>query len=77
MEFYEAEESSLFDEIEFQFPTGWNSTKMAPPLKTATNSFNSQRDGILPFGEIGYRLTKSGFNSQQDGIPLKILNEKL
>ena len=68
---------TFLSKVMFQFPTGLNSTKNKQGEVQASRGFNSQRDGILPFGEIGYRLTKSGFNSQQDGIPLKILNEKL
>ena len=32
----------------FQFPTGWNSTKFPMPEEWRLESFNSQRDGILP-----------------------------
>ena len=77
MEFYVFKTSLLYSSNSFQFPTGWNSTKNKQGEVQASRGFNSQRDGILPFGEIGYRLTKSSFNSQRDGIPLKILNEKL
>ncbi|WP_298977699.1 hypothetical protein [uncultured Campylobacter sp.] len=33
--------------IEFQFPTGWNSTKNKQGEVQASRGFNSQRDGIL------------------------------
>ena len=31
----------------FQFPTGWNSTKIGDFISVLVNCFNSQRDGIL------------------------------
>ena len=34
---------------QFQFPTGWNSTYAQHKAEIAKKSFNSQRDGILPF----------------------------
>ena len=37
----------LFDQLEFQFPTGWNSTKNWKYPIEQKDSFNSQRDGIL------------------------------
>ena len=35
--------------IEFQFPTGWNSTLCNFSISSNSSSFNSQRDGILLF----------------------------
>ena len=53
----------------FQFPTGWNSTKMVLK-RTGFNllRFNSQRDGILHIAEKKHKTAKESFNSQRDGI---------
>ena len=48
MEFYEYLIDDLRRMIEFQFPTGWNSTKTKNIKKMIWIGFNSQRDGILP-----------------------------
>ncbi len=34
--------------LKFQFPTGWNSTKVPDTFPSEAIGFNSQRDGILP-----------------------------
>ena len=48
MEFYVSDISFLdIQRLWFQFPTGWNSTRLTPAQIANGESFNSQRDGIL------------------------------
>ena len=54
MEFYRVLLKLFQFHWKFQFPTGWNSTKRRVKDLDSGESFNSQRDGILP--KISYRL---------------------
>ena len=58
--------------LEFQFPTGWNSTFFGRLyIEIILASFNSQRDGILPMRATrSKRISIVRFNSQRDGILL-------
>ena len=47
MEFYAGSKEKGSSIVVFQFPTGWNSTLVAPVRIADDVSFNSQRDGIL------------------------------
>ncbi len=60
--------ASPLPRCEFQFPTGWNSTRFVPVLPQACYRFNSQRDGILRFKGDVARAAAVCFNSQRDGI---------
>ena len=52
----------------FQFPTGWNSTVFKASDDEYSDSFNSQRDGILRKA-ISFLIGQVRcFNSQRDGI---------
>ena len=69
MEFYIKEIRKQMETIEFQFPTGWNSTLMISLRLIWTPwSFNSQRDGILPILFSSEIKRFFSFNSQRDGI---------
>ena len=71
MEFYKDGLGLNVDIREFQFPTGWNSTRGELLVLSGINSFNSQRDGILPISAILYSQRKkqfqfpTGWNSTQ------------
>ncbi|WP_295153393.1 hypothetical protein [uncultured Campylobacter sp.] len=47
MKFYLTLTNNSYDDAEFQFPTGWNSTPNPKPISASKRGFNSQRDGIL------------------------------
>ena len=49
MEFYAAKPLNCVLTEAFQFPTGWNSTRLEPERNEELKRFNSQRDGILPY----------------------------
>ena len=68
MEFYLAVFVSDLFAAPFQFPTGWNSTKSYLWRCDMTESFNSQRDGILHYIKFWKVNINSRFNSQRDGI---------
>ena len=57
----------------FQFPTGWNSTKIGDFISVLVNCFNSQRDGILLCAPCAVEDGDDCFNSQRDGILLILL----
>ena len=69
MEFYQNNFHECYEIDEFQFPTGWNSTRLVANLVLLSLRFNSQRDGILlmVFNSFSARTS---FNSQRDGILL-------
>ena len=61
--------------LEFQFPTGWNSTVSTPRPLSAPRSFNSQRDGILlyilPSVEARVKFQfPTGWNSTDTGAAI-------
>ena len=70
MEFYSLTPSNLDKPLLFQFPTGWNSTKLGgQDIEAILKRFNSQRDGILPCrgsiiqSEAGSFQFPTGWNS--------------
>ena len=70
MEFYGEICRVLISLREFQFPTGWNSTAKFAEFLSHYESFNSQRDGILPYINAFNAMAEKRFNSQRDGILL-------
>ena len=70
MEFYTSKFLKMSLSKTFQFPTGWNSTKLWISSMTNKTRFNSQRDGILLDDTELIKHAKERFNSQRDGILL-------
>ena len=68
MEFYREVSPRFSKRSAFQFPTGWNSTTTDLLDDFISESFNSQRDGILPVLCDTESKKPVCFNSQRDGI---------